>query len=68
MTERARRKGEFDIPQRVHLVEVDLDDHDEQFRALMAKLGRMQGILVGILVSTTTAAIMLAATLAAGGR
>lgn len=66
MTERARRKETFDLPQRLHLVEIDLDAHDEQFEELMAKLGRMQGIMLGILISTTTAALLLAANLMAG--
>jgi hypothetical protein len=67
MTERSRRKTEFDVPQRLHLVEVDLDHQDERFEDIMAKLGRMQGIMLGILVSTTTAALLLAANLVAGG-
>lgn len=66
MTERARRKDEFDLPQRMHLVEIDLDQHDQRFDDLMSKLGRMQGIMLGILVSTTTAALLLAANLMAG--
>jgi hypothetical protein len=67
MYERSRRKEEFDLPQRLHLVEVDLNMHDERFEEMMAKLGRMQGIMLGILVSTTTAALLLAANLIAGG-
>jgi hypothetical protein len=67
MSDRASRKSEFDQGQRLHLVELDLDAHDERFDELMAKLGRMQGIMLGILVSTTTAALLLAANLMAGG-
>jgi hypothetical protein len=67
MTARADRKKEFTDAQRLHLVELDLDSHDERFSDLLAKLGRMQGIMLGILVSTTTAALLLAANLIAGG-
>jgi hypothetical protein len=66
-SERAFRKSTFDLPQRVHLLEVDADENDERHDDLMAKLGRMQGIMLGILVSTTTAALLLAANLIAGG-
>lgn len=66
MTERARRKQEFQEGQRLHLVEMDLDAHDELFEDIRAELGRMKGIMLGILVSTTTAALLLAATLAVG--
>jgi hypothetical protein len=66
MTARANRKTEFDLPQRLHLVELDLDGHDERFEEIMAKLGRLVGIGLGILVSTTTAALLLAANLMVG--
>lgn len=67
MTARARRKEDFDVPQRLHLVELDLDAHDDRFEEIMAKLGRLVGIGLGILVSTTTAALLLAANLVVGG-
>ncbi len=67
MSTRVRRKEEgFDIPQRLHLVETDLDEHDDIFGEIRSELGRMKGIMLGILISTTTAALMLAATLAVG--
>lgn len=66
MSERSRRKDEFDVPGRLRLVENDLDDHDALFADLRAELGRIKGIMIGILVSTTTAAIMLAVNLAVG--
>jgi tetrahydromethanopterin S-methyltransferase subunit G len=67
VTPRARRKDDgFDVPQRLHLVELDLDAHDEVFQEIRSELGRMKGIMLGILISTTTAALMLAATLAVG--
>lgn len=68
MTVRARRKEEFEIPQRLHLVEVDLDAHDEFFDDLRTELGRIKGIMVGILISTTTAALLLAINLVVVGR
>lgn len=66
MTSRARRKDDFDLPQRLHLVELDLDHQDEVFDQIRSELSRMKGIMLGILISTTTAALMLAATLAVG--
>jgi tetrahydromethanopterin S-methyltransferase subunit G len=66
VTSRARRKDDFDLPQRLYLIEVDLDQQDEVFQEIRSELGRMKGIMLGILISTTTAALMLAATLAVG--
>lgn len=65
-TERARRLDRLDQPTRLQLVENDLDDHDEMFRELKSELARIKGIMIGILVSTSTAAIMLAVNLAVG--
>jgi hypothetical protein len=45
---------------RLLLAEHDLDDHELELKNLDDRLGKMLGILVGILVSTTTAAILLA--------
>jgi hypothetical protein len=67
VSSRARRKDDgFDVPQRLHLVEQDLDAHDDVFGEIRAELGKLKGIMLGILISTTTAALMLAATLAVG--
>lgn len=38
----------------------DLDNHDADFASLTKRLDRMNGILVGILISVATSAIMLA--------
>lgn len=63
---RTHRRDEFDHAGRLRLVEVDLDEHDELFDDLRAELGRIKGIMVGILVSTTTAALLLAVNLVVG--
>lgn len=57
---RAEKRTGIEIPHRLRLVEDDLDKHDENFRELRDELGKIKGILVGILVSVTTAALLLA--------
>lgn len=70
MSRTAERNG-YTQEVRFAMAEKDLDAHDERFnaheddlKALDVKLGKMLGILVGILVSTSTAAILLALNLA----
>lgn len=62
----AERAHLFDQQQRLSLVEKDLDEHEGFFEAFKSELGKMKGIMLGILVSTTTAAILLALNLVAG--
>lgn len=59
----ASREQQFNELQRLVLVEQDLDDHDQSFDRLAAELAKIKGILIGILISVTTAAIMLAVNL-----
>lgn len=67
MSRTSERVDTFTDAQRIALVERDLDDHDGHFRAFKDELGKLKGIMFGILVSTTTAAILLAMNLVAKG-
>lgn len=62
------RKG-FQVPVRVQLLEGDMDAHEDHVSAELAnfraKLDRFQGILIGILVTLTTASVLLALNLIA---
>lgn len=59
MTRREARET-FDTPTRVRLVEDDLDQFAEALTGLKTELSALRAVLVGVLVSVTTAAIMLA--------
>lgn len=63
---RTAARHDLDAAMRVRYLEDDLDDHDDKFESLDARVGKMLTILVGILISTTTASIMLAINLIAG--
>lgn len=65
MSRTAERGPHFSDAQRIALAEKDLDEHDGFFDAFKTELGKMKGIMLGILVSTTTAAILLALNLVA---
>lgn len=64
---RAEKRSGIDIPNRLRLVEDDLDKHDATFAELRDELAKIKGILIGILVSVTTAALLLAINLAVPG-
>lgn len=63
---RSQERQNHPIEFRVVLLEGDADHHEEEIVVLEGRLSRMLGILVGILVSTTTAAILLALNLVVG--
>ena len=61
---RTSERNSHPVDVRVVFLENDADEQERAVEAMEGKLGRMLGILVGILVSTTTAAILLAFNLA----
>ena len=76
MPRREQRDG-FDDPTRIKLLENDLDANDvmmqqgaqalrETVSEFRAELKAMRGLLIGILVSVTTAALLLAANMVVG--
>lgn len=70
MPDRARRHEAFNDTQRIYLLEADADKADQalaEFRQeVRQELGRLKGIMLTILISTTTAALLLALNLAVG--
>lgn len=50
---------------RIQLIEQDLDSHEKLYKALEGRLAGIQSVLIGILVSVTTASILLVINLAA---
>lgn len=63
---RTAERKDMPADTRLLLAELDLDDHDSAIAELKATNGRILWALIGILISTTTAAIMLALNLAVG--
>lgn len=53
------RKG-FTTPARLTLLEGDLDSNDSELTAVNEKLARILWAMIGILISTSTASILLA--------
>lgn len=67
---RAVDRSSFDDKTRLRLVETDLDSMESELRAglddFRKELHAVQRVLIGILVSLTTAAILLAGNIALG--
>lgn len=59
-TPRTQARYGFEIPVRVTLVENDLDEVDKQHDRLSDEIASVKKVLVGILVSLTTSAVLLA--------
>lgn len=59
MSRTSERVG-LDPNTRFLLAEKDLDDHTDDLSALDERLGKILWALVGILISTSTAAVLLA--------
>lgn len=57
---RITERQAFDSATRMTLVEGDLDKNDELHEHLVAKIDTLNRILVGILISIATAAVLLA--------
>jgi hypothetical protein len=57
---RTAERAQLDAPTRFLLAEKDLDDHAADIGALDERLGKILWALVGILISTSTAAVLLA--------
>lgn len=69
MTRKDEREG-FEIPVRVQLLETDMDKDDEEKEGIRNELRALRMVLIGILVSVTTASVLLAVNVAvstAGG-
>lgn len=66
---RQESRASFDQPTRLRLLEGDMDSNDEVVKEINNRLARNNQLLVGILISVTTASIlMLINVLALGGR
>lgn len=65
MARTADRRGE-EVPVRLMLLEGDADRADNMISEMNDRIGKMLWAMVGILISTTTAAVLLALNLAVG--
>lgn len=65
MTRFLERQG-FDTDTRLRLIEADLDTHDNLMEKMVSKLERNNQLLVGILISITTACILMVIAMANG--
>lgn len=62
---RFEQRASFDVPTRLRLVEVDLDDFERTLDKIDARLGKIMAACVGILTSLVVVAVGLALNLAA---
>ena len=62
---RQQARAGFDMTTRVALLEDDADKMDENFGDLHADLKAIKNVLIGLLISLSTAAVVLALNLAA---
>lgn len=65
---RTSERREFDMPGRMRLVESDLDTLEEGQKELVAALDGIRKVLIGVLVSVTTASVLLAVNVMVMGR
>lgn len=56
---RTQERKDFTEGVRLALAEKDLDEHDAAFDRFANELAKIKGILIGILVSVTTACILM---------
>lgn len=70
-TSRVEARQGADVPTRLRLLETDADSLESDVSSLEQmlnrRLGRQTAVLMGILISVTTASILLALNLLAGG-
>lgn len=59
MSRQTERK-DMEVPTHLILIDKDLDDHEFDITELSSRLDKIMWALIGILISTTTAAILLA--------
>lgn len=65
-TTRTEQRAGLDTPVRFMLAETDIDSILDTQKDFADRMGRVLWALIGILVSTTTAAVLLAMNLAVG--
>lgn len=63
---RSQQREHMDVETRLWLIEGDLDTHDETLNKMLTKMERNNQLLVGILISITTACILMVIALANG--
>ena len=57
---RQTERKDMEVPAHLILIDKDLDDHEFDITELSSRLDKIMWALIGILISTTTAAILLA--------
>lgn len=63
---RSARREQFSEPVRLTLLESDIDDMQTSVETLRRTLESIRNVLIGLLVSITTAAVLLALNLVVG--
>lgn len=66
MESRVAARQRFDHDTRLTLVEGDLDDNDNALEAIRGQLGKVLWTMVGLLISVSTACVLLGLNLAIG--
>lgn len=56
---RHEERGNFDVPTRLRLLEGDVDNQDDVVKEINQRLARNNQLLVGILISVTTASLLM---------
>ena len=57
---RQTERKDMEVPTHLILIDKDLDDHEFDITELSSRLDKIMWALIGILISTTTASILLA--------
>jgi hypothetical protein len=62
-----QERGDFEVPVRVTLLEGDADKAENALEAFRLELRGIRNVMVGLLISVSTGAVLLAVNLVANG-
>lgn len=64
---RTEKRGHLSVEHRVERLEEDADTTDENYATLLNRMDRLNGILIGLLISIVTGTVVMLITTAGGG-